>query len=177
MRKRKHCGYESSMTTATSSQQESGDDRRDSQHTYGDRAARKAAEVSTRTRRLHAEVQAVPMPLRGMGTVLVLAVGAWLLIGEFVLAVPYTSTGRQTAVRDEAFAIVVLLVGMVLRTAWNRRAAALLVLLGLLLVASGIWEPHDAGREAVNEVVSGALLICGALAAAVRRGDDTSRAA
>lgn len=142
---------------------------RDSLHSYGDAAARRAAEDTARTRRLHAEVQGVPMPLRGMGTVLVIAVGTWMLVSEFALGIPYTAIGRQTAIRDQGFAIVLILLGIVLRSAWNRPAAGLLVLFGLLLVASGLWEPHQAGREAVNEVLSGVLVVGGALAAAVRR--------
>lgn len=145
----------------------------DSLHSYGPAASRRAVEDSDRTRRLHAAVQQVPQPFSLLGAVTVLGLGVWLLTSEFALHVPYTAIGRATAVRDQGFAIAVLLVGMFL---WTHRgskvAAGLLVVLGLLLVASGVWEPHQDGREVANEIVTGALLVPAAVASAVRRASD-----
>lgn len=142
-------------------------------HSYGPAASRRAVEDSARARRLHASVQSVPQPFSTLGALSVLALGVWLLVSEFALDIPYTATGQATAVRDQGFAVAVLLVGMFL---WTHRgskgAAGVLVVLGVLLVCAGTWAHHQDGREAVNEVVTGALLVLAAVAAAVRRSSD-----
>jgi hypothetical protein len=149
---------------------------KDSLHSYGDTASRRAQEQAARTTELIAAVRAVPQPISGMGSLMVLALGVWLLVGEFALSVPYTVTGQNTAVRDQGFAVATLLVGMFLRThRGSKVAVGLLVLLGVLLVVSGIWFPPQAVRESVNEIITGAALVCAALAAiAQRSGEDAS---
>lgn len=137
---------------------------------YGPRAAEHGAELTRREEAILDASAAAPAPLAPIGSTLVVVFGIWVFLAIPVLNPPYSATGWDTSLRDEGIAAAVILCGFVLRL-WpqNRPAAAIAVLGGLALIASGLWADHDVTRTAVNEVISGvAVAVAAVLARAPR---------
>ncbi len=127
----------------------------------GEEARGRAVAVSRQTRELLRDrVEAPAPPLAPMGTLMLLVLGAWLVIGKFALQYPFTITGQNSGNRDLGFALVLILAGLWLRQVGPSRVASGLCLLsGLLLVLAGLFLPHAAVRVQANELVVGTLVI------------------
>lgn len=126
---------------------------------------RTAAEVTVRKRELLEERVAAPFPSWSpVGILGLLMLALWLLVGQWVLAYPFSVTGQNAALRDLGFAIVIALSALWLRQVGaNRFASGLCLLSGFLLVVAGALFPHDAGRVQWNEIISGALVVVSAV--------------
>jgi len=128
-------------------------------------AHRRAAWLTQRTEHALAVTTEAPMPpLSRAGAVVLLAVGVWLVIGQWVLSLPMTSDSASTNVRDQAFAVVLALAALRLLVARRSNAATGVTFLGgVLLVCAGVLLPHSVTRSAVDEVVCGGMvLLCAA---------------
>ncbi|MFD1949023.1 hypothetical protein [Nocardioides aestuarii] len=140
--------------------------------TIDDEAARRdAAETAHATR---ARLEAGPVTRPAVGPA-----AGWILFGLaafVVLSQPWfidnSAVGRDTALRDGGFAVVVGLVGVWVANASGRHRVALLVstVAGLGLVASGLLAEHAWPRTAGLEVAVGVLVTGVSLAGLARPG-------
>lgn len=126
-------------------------------------AHRMAAETSRRTRRILDAATGGPRPaLAPIGVAILVVVAAWLAIGSSYL---YPEETRAGPLRDGSMAVV-----MALAAAWvalmpegKRIAGAVGVLLGLGLLAIGIFESSTTELLHGQHVVTGILAIVGGL--------------
>ncbi|HET6562682.1 MAG TPA: hypothetical protein VFG72_12465 [Marmoricola sp.] len=137
---------------------------------YGEHAARNTAKLAARTETLLDRSARSSIPLASIGSTLVVLLGFWLWVSVPVLYHPDTAAGWDTALREEALAVPLILAGLALRV-WPRNLPAVVVAAvgGLVLVAVGIWAPHGVDRSAVSEVVTGVAVLGAALMARAPR--------
>jgi hypothetical protein len=130
----------------------------------GPRARSHAAELTrAKQTRLARASHQTAAPLLPAATLVLLVLGAWLLLGVFVLGYPYTVVGQNNELRALGFSIVLMLATLWLRHVGSSLPAALLCLgVGVLVLLDGIFLPHASARVAGNEVVVGTLVIAGA---------------
>jgi hypothetical protein len=111
---------------------------------------------------------ATGVPMRSMsraGALVLLGLGVWLLVGQWLLSLPLTSLASTTGLRDEGFAVVTSLAALRLLTSGRSATATSVALVGgVLLVCSGLLLDHTATRAAINEVLSGVVALLSALA-------------
>jgi peptidoglycan/LPS O-acetylase OafA/YrhL len=134
--------------------------------TMAEVARQHAADLAHRNERLMDAVTDAPMrSWSRAGAVVLLAVGVWLLVGQWVLSLPLTATADTTATRDEGFAVLLVLAAVrLLVTRRSPTATGVALLGGVLLVCSGLLLEHTATRAAVDELVCGVLAVLCALA-------------
>jgi hypothetical protein len=100
----------------------------------------------------------------------VLAAGLWLWFAQFQGIHPPTPAGMEGAVRDQCFAVVLILGGIAL---WFRVGgvvvAGICALAGIGLALAALFLGDETGFPVVNAVVTGAIAALGALAAPVTR--------
>jgi hypothetical protein len=134
-------------------------------------AERRAAWLTRRTERLEAATTSHPVrPWSPAAAWILLVTGVWLLVGQWLLSLPLTARGDDTALRDSAFAVVVTLAALRLVVARRSNAATgVLVLCGLLLVCAGLFSAHDAARAQGNEIGCGVVVLVATLATLDRR--------
>lgn len=127
----------------------------------GGSVQRDAATVTLRQREIAEERVAAPFPSWSpIGVLALLVLGGWLLVGQWVLAYPFSVTGQNSALRDLGLAVVIALSAVWLRQVGaSRVAVAICALSGVLLVVAGVVAPHDAVRVRWNEVLSGCLVL------------------
>jgi hypothetical protein len=127
-------------------------------------AHERAARLTRRTEQvLRASTDAPMRSLSRAGAVVLLGLGVWMLVGQWVLSLPLTSSASSTGTRDEGFAVLLSLAALRLLVAGRSAVATgIVVVCGVLLVCSGSFLDHSAPRAAVNEVVCGGMaLLCG----------------
>jgi hypothetical protein len=129
-------------------------------------AHERAAQITRRSEDALSKATAAPRrSLSRAGALLLLALGLWLLIGQWLLSLPLTSVASTTGIRDEGFAVLTSLAALrLLTTGRSATATSVALLAGVLLVCSGSLLDHSATRAAVNEVACGAVAILSAIA-------------
>jgi hypothetical protein len=133
------------------------------------RHAPQAAEVAAGTRALLRDREGSPVPGRFPAAVILVVLGVWLLVGQWVLVYPFNVLGQNTALRDSGFAIVVTLVGLRLCATRSLPASIIGTLSGLLLITAALVQTHAAIRGTVNELLTGALIMLAALGTTARQ--------
>jgi hypothetical protein len=130
----------------------------------GPRARRHAEELARdKQARLARASHQAAAPILPASTLVLLILGAWLLLGVFVLGYPYTVAGQNSELRALGFAIVLMLATLWLRHVGPSLPAALLCLgVGILVLLGGLFLPHTSARVAGNEIVVGTLVIAAA---------------
>ncbi|GAW52247.1 Alanine racemase [Nocardioides sp. PD653] len=102
---------------------------------------------------------------------------AWLLVIQWGL-LPFSHTGRATAIRGLVIAIFVAVAALRQLAGPHMVAAAVLGVGGLLLVVFGFAFPHVSAAAAANDVSCGVLLLlAAAVGAALPRHRPLHRAA
>jgi len=129
-------------------------------------ARERAAQVTRRSEDALRAATGAPMrSLSRAGSLVLLALGVWLLVGQWLLSFPFTSVASSTGLRDEGVAVVISLAALRLLTAGRSgTATSVAVLGGVLLVCSGLLADHSTSRAAVNEVACGVVAILSAIA-------------
>jgi hypothetical protein len=114
-----------------------------------------ATQTAERTQRTLAHTAARP-PMRRLAAGTLLGVGAWLLLGQWVLGYPMSVAGQDNALRDVGFAVVLVLSALRL-TMPNRSlfASGLCLVCGALLIASALLLPHDSTFVRIDEAAIG----------------------
>lgn len=101
----------------------------------------------------------------------VIAAGLWLWCTQFMGIHAQTTAGMEGAVRDQCFAIVLILGGMAL---FFRVGGVVVIgicaLAGIGLAFAALFLGEEGGAPMVNAVVTGAIAALGALAAGGSRG-------
>lgn len=112
---------------------------------------------------LRASTVATMRSLSRAGAVVLLGLGVWLLVGQWVLSLPLTSVASSTSVRDAGFAVLLSFAALRLLVARRSVAATGIALLcGVLLICSGWFSDHSTSRAAGDEIACGVLaLLCG----------------
>jgi hypothetical protein len=126
-----------------------------------------AAQVAAGTRALLQDREGSPLSVRFPAALVLVVLGVWLQVGQWVLVYPFNPVGQNTALRDTGFAIVVTLAGFRLCSTRSPRASIIAVLSGLLLLTAAVFESHATTRGTVNELVTGALVVLAGLGAAL----------
>ena len=127
---------------------------------HDEAASRHAEVVSEESRVALARSTGAPMPpLAPAVSLMLLVLGVWTYVGQFVLHYTMTIHGQNTALRDTGLAAAIILTALFLRHVGPSRIASSLALAwGGLLVLAGVVAPHASSQSAVNEIVTGCLV-------------------
>jgi hypothetical protein len=136
-----------------------------------DEEAEERARTADRDRReLLAASMGTRMPsLVPLGAGVMLAVCVWLLVAQWT-TYPESAHAQVNSVRDQLLAIVIALGALRLALAGPRRwVSVVMIVCGVALILLGFLATHDSNAVAVNEVLSGAAVVLGALFTLDRR--------
>ncbi len=127
----------------------------------GPDAEQKARSLTEREHEYLTRSAATAAPsLRPLAAFTLLLAGAWLLVGQWVLAYPFTVVGQNSTLRDVGFSVLVVLAALRLRLPTRSLVSSSICLLsGGLLVLSAWVLPHDSSVVRVNELVTGLVVI------------------
>lgn len=124
-------------------------------------AQQRAVEITHRKDDLLAASQAAATPNPALaGAFALIAVGAWLGLVQWFVAIGWDTTTQAAAARDGICGIIAILVGLRLRLPSKAVWASVLGLAaGVLLVASAFLSDGHSGVQRADDLIAGAIIL------------------
>jgi protein-S-isoprenylcysteine O-methyltransferase Ste14 len=130
----------------------------------GPSVQRRAELDARRTLSLERQALTTSVPtLRFPGAVVLMVIGAWLCLDQWLIDYPFSVSGQNAVLRDVGLGVVLVLSGLRLQRArGSRRVSVIVLLAGALLVLIALFFANGSSLVRGNEFVAGVLTLVAA---------------